>query len=167
MIRYWQTLQPRERRILALGGLVLLAATLFLLVIEPALEQRSQARERLADARAELAWMQAHAPEVAARQEREPGTDPRSRGSGDGRSLIAHVDASARAAGLGERLARVRPTEDGVAVVLEGAPFGELMRWLGELETDAGILASRIVLERGARPGRANADLYLTREPRE
>jgi general secretion pathway protein M len=166
MIHYWQTLQPRERRILALGGLVLLAAMLFLLVIEPALEQRSQTRERLADARAELAWMQTHAPEVAARQEREPRTGPRSRDSGDGRSLIAHVDASARAAGLGEQLDRVRPTEDGVAIVFEAVPFGDLMRWLGELETDAGIVPTRIALERGARPGRANADLHLTREPR-
>ncbi len=164
MKAYWNNLQAREQRVLLAGGLVLLVAVVFLGVVEPLLESREQSRDRLAQARAELAWMQAHAPKVAEARDREPAQGAR-RPDLEGRSLIAHVDASARAFGLGEYLARVRPGETGVTVRLEGAPYADVMRWLGELEGQDNVVPGRILLERVAEPGRMNAELFLTREP--
>ena len=163
MKAYWDDLRTREQRILLAGGLVLLIAVVFLGVVEPLLESREQSRDRLAEARAELAWMQANAPEVAAARSREP-TQDNQRPNLEGRSLIAHVDASARAFGLGEHLARARPSETGVTLHLEGAPYSDLMRWLGELEQEDGVVPGRILLERVVEPGRINAELFLTRE---
>ena len=164
MKAYWNNLQAREQRILLAGGLVLLVAAVFLGVVEPLLENREQSRDQLSQARAELAWMQAHAPQVAAARNREPAPGNR-RTNLEGRSLIAHVDASARAFGLGEHLARARPGETGVTVHLEGAPYNDLMRWLGELQREDGVVPGRILLERVVEPGRVNAELFLTREP--
>jgi len=164
MKAYWNNLQTREQRVLLAGGVILAAAVTFLGVVEPLLESREQSRDQLAQARAELAWMQSHAPQVAAARNREPTPDNR-RPNLEGRSLIAHVDASARAFGLGEHLARARPGETGVTVHLEGAPYNDLMRWLGELEREDGVVPGRILLERVVEPGRVNAELFLTREP--
>lgn len=161
MNEYWNQLQPRERGILILGGVILLAAVAFLLVIEPVLEGREQARERLAETRSQLAWMQAHADTVAERARQashRSGTDPADRSSD---SLLAHVDASARAAGLGDPLQRVRPAGDSVSAGLQDAPFDALMEWLGQLETEDGIVPARLSLERGDRGGHVNAELEL------
>ncbi|WP_018881437.1 type II secretion system protein GspM [Thioalkalivibrio sp. ALE30] len=166
MKAFWNNLQSREQRLLLAGGLILLIAAGFLGVIEPLLDSREQARERLAEARAELAWMHANASAAAAAASRDRGSaqaDPRPRL--EGRSLIAHVDASARASGLGEHLARARPSETGVNVHLEAVPYSALMRWLGELEQEDGVVPGRILLERVVDPGRVNAELFLTREP--
>ena len=163
MKAYWNNLQPREQRVLLAGGLVLLAAVVFLGLVEPLLESRDQARDRLAQARSELAWMQARAPQVAAAQ--SAATPDTGQPTLAGRSLIAHVDASARAFGLSDHLARARPGETGVSVHLEGVPYHDVMRWLGELEREDGVVTARIVLERVVQPGRVNAELLLTRTP--
>lgn len=166
MKAFWNNLQRREQRILLAGGLVLLMAVGFLGAVEPLLDSREQARDRLVEARAELAWMQANAAAASAAATRDnspaqAGQRPRL----EGRSLIAHVDASARASGLGEHLARARPSETGVNVHLEAAPYDALMRWLGELEQEDSVVPGRILLERVIDPGRVNAELFLTREP--
>ncbi|WP_018175219.1 MULTISPECIES: type II secretion system protein GspM [unclassified Thioalkalivibrio] len=166
MKAFWNNLRNREQRLLLVGGLILLIAAGFLGVTEPLLDSREQSRERLAEARAELAWMQANASAAADAASRDRGPDQADQRSPvEGGSLIAHVDASARASGLGEHLARARPSETGVNVHLEAVPYSALMRWLGELELEDGVVPGRIMLERVADPGRVNAELFLTSEP--
>ncbi|MFO8005487.1 type II secretion system protein GspM [Thioalkalivibrio sp.] len=163
MMTYWNNLQPREQRVLLAGGAVLLAVILFLGLVEPLLQGREEARDRLAQAKAELSWMQAHAPEVAtargAKAAQDEGRPPL-----EGRSLIAHVDASARAFGLSEHLASARPGERDVSVDLKGVSYTVVMNWLSELEQQ-GVAPERVLLERVVEPGRINAELLLTRQP--
>lgn len=162
MREYWNNLRAREQRILLLGAVALTGALIFVLLVEPTLEARNQAEQRLAESRAQLNWMQEHADAVA-RQARADGED-RDAGSAPrpGGSLLAHVDASARAFGLADALQQVRPASgDGVDVRMEDAAFDELMGWLGELETEGGVVPVRLALERGSRGGHVNADLQL------
>ncbi|WP_019570479.1 type II secretion system protein GspM [Thioalkalivibrio sp. ALE11] len=162
MREYWNNLRTREQRILLLGGAIAAAALVFLLLVEPTREARQQAEQRLAETRGQLHWMQAHADTVAERAaagESESGGGPG--GGHSGGSLLAHVDAAARAAGLREPLQRVRPSGDGVNVILEDAAFGELMTWLDDLETEDGVVPVRLSLERGSRSGHVHADLQL------
>ena len=163
MMAFWNSLQVREQRAMLIAALALLVALVFLGLVEPLMERREQARDRLAESRVELAWMEAHASEVAAARDREPEQDDRP--NLEGRSLIAHVDASARAFGLNGPMVRSRPGESGVNVSLEGAPYREVMRWLDELEQKDDVLAERIVLERTPAPGRIDAELLLSRKP--
>lgn len=161
MREYWNNLRAREQRILLLGAGALAAALAFLFLVEPTLEARQQAEQRLAETRAQLSWMEARAETVAERADTGETTRGPRTGGRSGGSLLAHVDAAARAAGLAGPLQRVRPSGDGISVLLEDAAFNELMLWLGELETEDGVVPVRVSLERGSRSGHVNAELQL------
>ena len=159
MNAWWEGLAPRERRITVFALLVASLAVLFLFGIEPALERRAALGAQLQTLVNDQAWMEAQAPAVAARAmagvTRVPAT-PRG-----GSSPLAVVDASARAAGLGSALRRVRPLETSVEAELEGAPYTALVRWLGALEGRHGLRIASLGIDRGAEPGRVNAQLRI------
>ena len=157
MRAWWEGLAARERRIVAAAGGVLLLAILFLFVLEPALERRADLRVQLQQLVNEHAWMEAQAPAVRARAA-APGATPAAR---PGSSPLGVVDVSARAAGLGPALRRVRPLETGVEAELEGAAYTALLRWLGTLESRHGLRVESLSVDRGAEPGRVNAQLRI------
>jgi len=156
---WWEGLAPRERRITLVGLVAASLAVLFLFGIEPALERRAALGAQLQTLVNDQAWMEAQAPAVRARVQagatRMPAT-PRG-----GSSPLAVVDASARAAGLGSALRRVRPLETSVEAELEGAPYTVLVRWLGALEGRHGLRIASLGIDRGAEPGRVNAQLRI------
>ena len=157
MRAWWEGLATRERRIVAAAGSVLLLAILFLLVLEPALDRRADLRSQLQQLVNEHAWMEAQAPAVRARAA-APDAAPAAR---PGSSPLGVVDVSARAAGLGPALRRVRPLETGVEAELEGASYTALLRWLGTLESRHGLRVESLSIDRGPEPGRVNAQLRI------
>jgi general secretion pathway protein M len=157
MRAWWDGLAARERGIVAIAGGVLLLALLFLFVLEPALERRADLRAQLQQLVNEHAWMEAQAPAVRARAA-TPGAAQVTR---PGSSPLGVVDVSARAAGLGPALRRVRPLERGVEAELEGAAYTALLRWLGTLETRHGLRVESLSIDRGSEPGRVNAQLRI------
>ncbi len=158
-LAWWRGLAPRERLALALGGAAALLLLAWGLLWAPLQERAARLREQVARQEAEVAWMRRAAAEAA----RLRAAAPRTRPSG---SLLGLVDRTARAAGLGQALARVQPQgEARVRVRLEGAPFDGLARWLGELAA-AGLRVEELDVEREARggEGRVRARLTLARE---
>jgi general secretion pathway protein M len=79
----------------------------------------------------------------------------------DGSSLLGIVDVSARAAGLGAALQRVRPLERAVEVEMEAVRYAELMRWLITLEQGHGVRVANLGLDRTENAGMVNARLRL------
>jgi general secretion pathway protein M len=154
---WWEGLAARERRIIMVAGGALLLAALFLFVLEPALERRADLRAQLQELVNEHAWMEAQAPAVRARAA-APGVAEAAR---PGSSPLGVVDVSARAAGLGPALRRVRPLESGVEAELEGAAYATLLRWLGTLENRHGLRVESLSLDRGPEPGRVNSQLRI------
>ena len=157
MIAWWDGLAARERRIVILAGLALLLVIAFLFVVEPGLERRSALNSQLQTLVNEQAWMQAQVPAVRA-QARVAGAAPAARASG---SPLGVVDVSARAAGLGSALRRVRPLESAVEAELEGAPYTALVGWLATLESRHGLRVVSLSIDRGNEPGRVNAQLRI------
>ena len=157
MRAWWEGLAPRERRIVALAVGILLAAAVFLLALEPALDRRADLRGQLQNLLNEHAWMEAQAPAVRARAAAR-GTAPAVQ---PGSSPLGVVDVSLRAAGLGPALRRVRPLDVGVEAELEGAAYTSLLRWLGTLESRHGLRVVSLSMDRGAEPGRVNAQLRI------
>jgi len=139
------------------AGGVLLCALLFLLVLEPAQERHVAAMSQLQHLVDEFTWLSAQAPAVAALST--------SAGASGGRvtteSPLGAVDQSARAAGLGGALRRVRPQESGVEAELEGAAYTALVRWLAALETQYGLRIETLSLDPGGEPGRVNAQIRV------
>jgi general secretion pathway protein M len=158
MRAWWDNLAAREQRLVAAVALVLLLALVFLFVIEPGLEQRKALTRQLQDMVNEQAWMEAQAPAVRARAQAAPAG---SQAASTGGSALGVVDVSARAAGLGSALRRVRPQESAVEAELEGAPYADLVRWLATLESRHGLRIVTLSIDRGAEPGRVNAQLRI------
>jgi general secretion pathway protein M len=61
----WLARTEQERRFLAIGGAVVLAALLYLLLVDPAIEGRAQLRRQLPQLRQQAAELQAMAQEAA------------------------------------------------------------------------------------------------------
>jgi general secretion pathway protein M len=145
-------LSERDRRLARIGALVL-AAILVFGVIVPL--DRSVARERakLAQKRADLAWMQSVAPEIS-----RAAPPP----SATGESLLVIIDRSARESGLANALAGSEPGAAGsLSVRLEKAPFDALVGWLARLSQQNGVLVDSATIEKAGAPGLVNASIVL------
>lgn len=151
-------LESRDRRMLVGGGLLLALLLLYLWVADPLLGAYRKRSAQLAEQQDTLLWMQQTAAQVT-RLQGAVGTQASGLG---GRSLLAVVDGSARQAGLGGALKRVKP--DGslaVRVWFEGVPFDALVEWLGQLSHDHQVQVKLITLERQPEQGRVHAQLTL------
>jgi general secretion pathway protein M len=87
---------------------------------------------------------------------------PEQAGIEPGQSLVVVVARSAAQAGLDKTLTRNQPVgEDGVRVRFENVPFDGLARWLGELNSAAGLAIDSASFDRTRDTGRVNASLVL------
>jgi general secretion pathway protein M len=158
-VRAWfDSLGTRERMILAAGLALLIPLLVWALLWQPLAGSVDRLEEEVAQQRETLAWMQRAAAEVK-----------RLRGSGGtaaaglgGRSLLAVVDQSARAAGLGGGVKRIEPeSADAVRVTLEGVAFDTVLTWLDALGRDFGVAAGMVSVEREPVPGQVRMRLTL------
>lgn len=153
--QFWEGLATRDRRVLAMGAGALLLIALWLLAWEPLREARDAARLRTTAAANDLAYLRAAVPQL-----RDATATP----ARDGRSLLALVDATARASGVGEALLRVEPVSAAqVRVYFEGAGFDALVDWLAALQAGQGISISDFSATRSTGVGRVDARVVLER----
>jgi general secretion pathway protein M len=163
MNAWWQELAARERLTLSLGALVLALVVGYLAVLEPALDRRQALAEQARVLEAELDWLKSQVSAVRATSTPRPAlADSRPASQG---SLLAVVDASARAAGLGDALRRVRPQGAAVLAELDRAAYDELMRWLATMETTHGLRTVTLTVDRSDTPGSVNAQVRIEPAP--
>ena len=155
-------LEPKERLMLAVGGVVLMLLLIYVLVLAPIRSAYQLLKSGVAEQRETVAWMQGSARKIE--RLRSSGGSA-SQGLG-GRSLLAVTDSTARAAGLGAALKRVEPEGgNSVRVWLDNAPFDVLIKWLGTLSMRHGVDANSVTLERNESAGLVNARLTLEAVP--
>lgn len=155
----YQALESRDRRILLIGGFVVLITIVYLAVWEPLAAAHSNAYERLEQARATAERLEMLGAQV--------GNGAPRRGStaviGTGQSLLSVVDQAGKNSSLGKPLTRIQPDgDDTVRVWLEAVSFDALVRWIddlnkryalevvsAEIESEsAGVVNARLSLER-------------------
>jgi len=154
---WYAGLQPREQRVVAVGGVVVAALILLLGILMPLQSAVSAAARRNETKRDDLEWMQLHAPEIRAAGNQLPADT--------GEAPVVLVDRVGREAGLASALRGTQPNGTGVRVQLEAAPFDTLVAWLATLDERYGLSIESITLDRGARPGVVNASITFT-QPR-
>ena len=158
MSAWWQSLAERDRRMLGIGAVVVALMLFWALWFDPLQATRRNLVDSVAQAEADLVYMQAASQQLATLQ---------SGGSASvfdrgGRSLLALADASAREAKLANALKRVEPVSEGrVAVWLEGASFDATAGWLEQLQQRYGIRTEEFSLSRGAGTGLVDARVVL------
>ena len=145
-------LPQRERRMIGAGAVIAALILLFGVII-PLDQGVSHAQARLAKKKADLAWMQGAAPEIATL-----APPP----AANGESLLVIVDRSAREAGLAGSLSGSDPgASGGLSIRLEKAPFDTLIGWLGRLGQQNGVTVDSAIIEKTGTPGLVNAAIVL------
>jgi general secretion pathway protein M len=145
-------LSPRERRLVAGGGVVAALVLVFGILI-PLDRSVAHARQRLAKKHADLTWMQSVAPELATSAPPPQAT---------GESLLVIIDRSARESGLAGALSGSEPGGPGtLSLRLEKAPFDTLVAWLARLAQQNGVRVESATIDKAGEPGTVNAAIVL------
>ena len=158
MTAWLQTLSARDRRVLAVGSVVVALLVGWAFVWYPLARARVQLQARVRQEQTDLAWMRASAGELAALRSKG------ARGQIDrqGKSLFALADVSARGAGLASALKRVEPTgPKSVRVNLENANFDALIDWIDALARDYAVQTTDLSADRVDGIGLVNARVVL------
>jgi general secretion pathway protein M len=155
-VREWfDNLSERERNLVYAAGALVGVALVYLVLVLPFQTSGKRMAARVAQKTADLAWMQASAPQaMAAAGVAQAG------GSGD--SLVVLVDRTAREAGLGTSLRDQSPDgNNGLRLRIEGASFDTLVTWLASLQQQYGVSIESATVGGAAAPGFVNATLSL------
>ncbi|MHB8446499.1 MAG: type II secretion system protein GspM [Rudaea sp.] len=155
---WWQAQSARDRRVLAIGGSVVVVLLVWALVWIPLARMRTDLTAQVAQQSADLAWMrQALAQARALNAHGVRGNVAR-----QGKSLLALADATARGANLGAALKRVEPTGPAsVRVTFEIADFDALADWMDALARDYGVTVTDFSAEKVEGLGLVNARVTL------
>jgi len=154
MRAWYENLSERDRRVVTIGGVVVLVLAL-LAIILPLNTQITLARKRITTKQGDLAFIQSVAPQVAA-------AGPGAAGAVNAESLVVLIDSSARESGLGKSLSSSQPTGDkGLRIRLDKAPFDALVAWLARLSQQHGVRVESAEIESAGEVGLVNAGLVL------
>ena len=144
---------PQRQQQLIVGGVVLAVVLFIIAVLVPLDHSVTIAQQRLAKKRADLAWMQGVAPELATAP--APPSD-------SGESLLVIIDRSARESGLAGSLTGSEPGLGGsLSVRLQKAPFDTLVAWLARLAQQNGVVVDSATIDGAGAPGLVNAAVVL------
>lgn len=144
----------RDQRALLVMGACLLFFVLWQALLVPVMDYAQRQSDRFRTEQENLAWMQANAAAAREAAGQVQGALPQ------GQSLLAVINASARADGLS--LQRFEPDgETRVRVTIEKAVFTDVMRWLVSLEQQYGIVASSLSADSPGQTGLVNVRLTL------
>lgn len=161
MKAWWLALQTRERMILIIAGAIVLIALIYLLIVEPVLKNHADLSNQVKAQQNTLAWMQQTSQRVKQLQkvsQSEPGSV-----SHQG-SLLALMESSSQQSNMRKPIQRMEPEgKNGVKLWLEDADFDNLIRWVGELSYNQGVVVTRATISRGESPGEIDSRLSLQR----
>ncbi len=162
-LRNWfDSLEPRERVMVVVGGTATALTLVYLMIVEPYIEHRRDLSQQVEINRDTLAWMEGAKAEIQALERAGRETTA---GGDENRSLFGIVDETAQSADLGQAVRQIQPEGDhSVRVNLSNARFDYTVRWFDELETRHGIRVDRLSFEPSEDSGRINASLTLERE---
>ncbi len=158
---WWLSRQPRERLTLMLGGVLVVAALLYLLVWEPLARERTNLANRVKAQGNALVWMRQASEQVKQLRSQSPNFTKKASQS----SLMSIVGSSAKRAKIRKPIQRIEPEgKDGVKLWIENVNFDSLVRWLGEMERRHGVLVKRATITRHEQTtGHVNSRLSLER----
>lgn len=157
--QYWQQLAARERIMLGIAGIVVGIMFLYLVILEPIMNDAKRLQTQLSEQQRLLSWMEDAAREAKSLSAR--GGKKIQVGAG-GQSLLGIIDRTAKAGNLGDAMKRVEPDgSSSVRVWLERASFDDTVRWLEKLERDYSLDIDSVVIDKEDSPGRVNVRLVF------
>lgn len=160
MKEWWLSKTQREQLMLISAGAAALLFLLYLMAWQPFTEAVERNRQRAVSQQATLQWMEENLPEV----QRLRGQQNKRQGARTNEALLTLVDRTSKQKQLRQQIQRLKPQgEDGVQLWIEKASFDTLLKWLGELTEQHGIVIDTLNIDRQDEPGLVNARLVLQR----
>ena len=151
----WHSLQSRERLIVGIGAVILLALLGYSIVWAPVQRDLPNLRIDVPKQRTQLALMRVQAKQVAQLR----GSAPAKIASGN---LLTKLEQSAQNRGVRENITRMEPDEtNSVRLSLDSVDFNALLRWLKELQTQNGIRPETATITAQSDQGLVNARLLM------
>ena len=161
MMDWWNSLQARERLIVASGAILLIVAMLYLFAWSPIVDSRDNKKMRIDNKRETLTWMTQKKQEVEHLKRINPSLFNQAT---DRRSLLAIVDTGAKQMGVRASITRIEPNgEDAVQIWVENIIFDRLVVLLGELDRRNHIQVSDVSLNKSEEIGKVTGKVTLTR----
>lgn len=160
MKAWFESLAPRERRMVVGGGAVALLVLVYLLLVEPVSRAFAAREQRIESLESQLEWMRESAAEVAALR----AGGARAQGGANDQPPYLAIDEALRGAGLPQPQ-RLEPDGDnGARLEFEQVPFDPLVRIIGRLRSESGLRVTRARIERAEdAPGTVSARLTFER----
>ena len=159
---WWQSLQDRERQLLTTAAFVVIAAVVFLSLMEPLALQRENLTHTLAAEKNLLGRLAESARKAENIKQRLAQTPNDIRG-GD-QTLLSLIDKVAANHQLKPYIKRVVPSGDTQAsLAFDSVPFDNLIAYLVQLQVEFGIVVTRINADKLADAGVVRANLTLQR----
>lgn len=162
ILKNWNQLQPRERLILSLGSVIVIAILSYSLILKPWHRAIGNMQKSLVGWRTDLVWMQQQAELV-----QQGGISSAQKFKGEAQSLMAVVEQTAKAAGVRSAIQQMVPGENNreVSVVLEEVSFNNWVRWVDTLQNQYGVAIKQLTADREEdQPDRAEIRLTFIRE---
>lgn len=156
---WFESLEPRERLMVAAAGVFVAFALFWFAVWAPLDRSQEELRLRVDNWQTSIAELR---PLIGTIQAGDSAPDVANRTQ----SLVVIVDNTLRARNLYSALQRSQPTAtDGIRVEFENAVFDDLVLWLGELGSQFGLQveSASISIASGGERGRVNASVSLAR----
>lgn len=158
MKAWWDSLGTRERRLMGGSAVLALFILSYVLIWEPFQSSHRRPQQRVAEQRADLAWMRQAAQDIQRLSNNAGATQSQA----DGRSLLTRVDQTARTAGLGAAVKQITPQGDNkLNIRLDGVEFDKLLSWLNSLEHEHRVTLTNLRVDRTGTPGQVNAHAIL------
>ncbi len=160
-LKLWFNSLPQKERWMVSGTGLLIFITLFYLMIwEPVHLGLQQEKQKQQSQKEILMWMQQAAAEV--RTLRSSGSRSTIRDKNKPTTLV--IEQAINNAGLKTSVKKIESSgTNGARVTLDEASFNQILVWLNTLATHNGIQVVSANIERGEKPGRANARLSFER----
>ncbi len=156
---WWQGLLPRERSMIVLMLFALSMFLLWFLIWRPVSRELVQVSTALDSSQSDLEWMLAAQSRISA----SPGSSRLPIADRGNQSMLAAVEASARAHSLGESFRRGEPSgDDRVRVWLEEVSFDAMIAWVQAMQENNGFMISEADITRLDLPGLVDARIVLS-----
>lgn len=156
-LRAWYGgLAPRERRLVLLGGAVVLLLIVYLAIVSPVRSTYNGLRQDVQAKRQLLAYIDRAAVRLHADSTDHIGQLP------PGQSVFTATSAAIQSSPISAAVQRIEQTQTGgVRLSLSGVEFDALTRWLDSLATQEGVVVTRATIEQATGPGTVDATLTL------
>ncbi len=155
---WWMHLALREKRIVAIGGVLLAIFILYAGVITPYFSHVNEMRERISTAQKTLRWMQAADKEMA----KQTNQTKREEKANSPVALLSIMQKEIRQAHLDQFLTQLKQaSHDSIEVHFEKVEFDKFMQLLLNVVAKQHVIVSQFSAMADGAPGIVNVELVL------